>query len=177
MNKWKQLASKLIFDHPRIKIWEDDVELPSGHRTTYVHYGEPRHSATVIAINSDGKLLIQKEYSYPPNDWLYQFPGGGIEEGETPKDGAVRELQEEGGFTGELTQIGWYYRDNRRSAGKMYVFVAQNLSEIRVEKDLEEEFESYWLTKEEIEDLISNGEFTNYSGLAAWTLYTTWLQQ
>lgn len=173
MKKWNRINRKKIFSHPRIEIWEDEVELPSGHRTSYIHYGDSKGSCTIIAVNSKNQLLVQKEYSYPPNEWLYQFPGGGVEKAETPLEAASRELKEEGGLTGELQEIGWYYRDNRRSAGKMYVYTAKNLQPATLEKDIEEAFESYWLNEDEIISLIQRGEFTNYSALAAWSLYST----
>lgn len=171
MKKWKKLSSKKIFSHPRLDLWEDEVELPSGHKTSYLHYGTSHHSAMIIAINSEGKFLVQKEYSYPTDEWLYQFPGGGINEGEDPEVGAARELAEEAQLSGDLKLIGWFYRDNRRTGGKMYVYLATNLSDASAKQDIEESFETYWFTQKEIEELINGGKFVNYAGLAGWALY------
>lgn len=171
MKKWRKISTKRVFSHPKLTLWEDEVELPSGLKTSYIHFGKPRHSATIIAINDVGKLLVQQEYSYPPDEWLYQFPGGGIEDGESPINGARRELEEEAGYTGDLEQIGWYYRDNRRSAGKMFVYTATNLKSVSASQDDVEEFVSHWMTEEEISSLIKRGEFTNYSAIAAWGFY------
>jgi hypothetical protein len=33
---WKKLASKILLDHPRLKVLEDEVELPNGHTTQYL---------------------------------------------------------------------------------------------------------------------------------------------
>lgn len=171
MKKWRKLSSKQVFSHPKLSLWEDEVELPSGLKTSYIHLGEPRHSVTIIAINGSGKILVQQEYSYPPNEWLYQFPGGGIESGESPIDGARRELEEEAGCTGDLEQIGWYYRDNRRSAGKMFVYIATNLRSATAPQDDVEEFVSHWMTKDEISKLVADEQFTNYSAMAAWGFF------
>lgn len=171
MKKWKKLSTKLLFEHPRIKLWEDSVQLPSGKTTTYLHFGTASDAATIIAIRDDGKLFIQKEYSYPPNEWLLQFPGGGIERGENPKQGALRELSEEAGLTGDLEDIGWYYPNNRRSPARMHVYMATNLTKKQSEGDDEELFENFWMSESEIEEKIVSGEARNYSLLAAWTLY------
>lgn len=168
---WKKHGSKLILNHPRLKVYEDIVELPGGHKTDYIHFGKGSGAVSILAKNTDGKLLIQKEYSYPIDKVLYQLPGGGINKGETPLSAAVRELSEEANLTGNLEQIGWFYADNRRKSDKMYVYLATDLRELTGEKDIEEEFENFWLTEQEINDLIRNDEFNTYSGLASWALY------
>lgn len=171
MKKWRKLSSKLLFEHPRHSVYEDEVELPSGRKTTYLHFGNSVDSATVIALNEIGHVLLQKEYSYPSNEWLYQFPGGGLKKGESPEAGALRELSEEADIHGSLKKIGWFYPDNRRKPSKMHVFVATNLVAQPGKKDDEEVFETFWLSVEELETLIKNGEIVNYSTLAAWSLY------
>lgn len=169
--KWKKLSSKQIFDHPRIKIYEDEVELPNGLKTSYMHYGEGLAASMVIAINNEGKILLQKEYSYPPNEILYQLPGGLLDPDEPPEIGANRELAEEAGFTGTLEPIGWFYVDNRRSAKKMHIFVARDLKPAQAEHDPEEAFEDHWVTETEFDSLIAEGKIQTYTALAGWALY------
>lgn len=171
MKKWKKISQKLLLEHPRLNVFEDLVTLPNGDRTTYIHFGKPRGAVTIISVNEDGLLLVQKEYSYPPNDWLFQFPGGAIEKNETPEHAAARELSEEANLTGQLKLIGWYYPDNRRLASKMYVFTAINLQTKPGVKDAEEVFENHWLTKDAISKKVAQGEVVNYSMLAAWAFF------
>jgi 8-oxo-dGTP pyrophosphatase MutT (NUDIX family) len=167
---WKKLSTKKIFDHSRLQIYEDMVELPGGHQTDYVYF-KNKDAAIIIAVNEQGKVLLQKEYSYPMNEWLFQFPGGALEKDETPLDGAARELAEEGQLKGVLKEIGWFYPDNRRSKSKMHVFVATNLRPAPTENDVEEEFEDYWFTPHEINELTRKNEIRNYSALAAWAFF------
>jgi ADP-ribose pyrophosphatase len=122
---WKKLKTTKLFSHPRLEVFEDEVELPNGHKTKYLYFGDKFDAATVIAVNKTGQVLLQKEYSYPQNKKLFQFPGGGLEAGETPAQGAARELAEEAGLQGTLTEIGWFYPNNRRGKNKMYVFMAK----------------------------------------------------
>lgn len=171
MKHWTKLTSKLLFKHARVEVWEDTVKLPSGRQTNYVHYGKVNDAVTIIAINAEQKILTQKEYSYPPNEWLFQFPGGAIEKEEDPHQGAIRELSEETDLTGKLTKIGWFYPDNRRKSSKMHVFVATELQAKPGTRDPDEEFENYWMSQTEIHQKIKAGEIVNYSMLAAWALY------
>jgi ADP-ribose pyrophosphatase len=172
MKKWKKLSSKLLLDHPRLTVYEDKIVLPSGLKSDYLHFGKARDSAMVIAINDTGKILLQKEYSYPPDEWLYQFPGGAINASESPIQGARRELAEEASIDGTLKQIGWFYTDVRRKRDKLYVFTAKNIKPARAQKDIEEEFIDYWLTTSEIRKLISNGKIINSTLLAGWAMFS-----
>ena len=169
--KWKRLSSSKIFEHPRLTIYEDTVKLPSGLETTYVKFDGDNDAAMIIAINSDGKILLQKEYSYPPDEILFQFPGGGAEKNEEPEVAALRELAEEANLTGTLKLLGWYYTNNRRSTQRQFVYLATNLSETWAEKDPEESFEYFWLTEQEVDQLIKSNELRNIYALSGWAIY------
>ncbi|MFO7931717.1 MAG: NUDIX hydrolase [Desulfosalsimonas sp.] len=45
------------------------------------------------------KLAVIREFRVPLNDYQYGFPAGLVDEGETPEQSAVRELEEETGLT------------------------------------------------------------------------------
>lgn len=52
-----------------------------------------RQGVIGVVYNKNGKLLIVQMVSYSKNDW--RFPGGGMDEGESPEDALLRELNEE----------------------------------------------------------------------------------
>ncbi len=169
---WKKVSSKEIFNHPRLVLMEDEVILPNGHKITYLKQKDNGSCCVTVIAERDGKILIQREYSYPSNQKIFQFPGGGVPAGEKPEEGANRELMEEMGYrANELQLLGSYLMDNRRSAQKMYVFLASDLVEESLEKDEEEEIESFWLSKDEVAKMIKNGKIINIHALASWCLY------
>jgi 8-oxo-dGTP pyrophosphatase MutT (NUDIX family) len=169
---WKRLASRLLLSHPRLTVYEDDVELPNGYRTAYLHFGDQGATATVLCRDAAGRILIQRAYSYPPNQVMLELPGGIVPEGEDPSDGANRELMEEVGLrAGKLTLLGTVFSNNRRSARKTYVYLGEDLTEASLPGDPEEEIEVAWFTEDEVDELIRSGQVVNPSVLVAWAFY------
>lgn len=171
IKKWKKISSKQVFSHPRHTVFIDKVMLPSGQETEYLRFGDSINAAMVIAKSSDGKFLLQQEYSYPPDEIMYQFPGGAVNSDENPITGALRELGEESGITGNLYSLGEMYVNNRRSKEKMYFFVAIELKNVDKKTDPEEFIENFWFTEEEIDMLIANDKLNNYTALSGWAFY------
>ncbi|MCL4355396.1 MAG: NUDIX hydrolase [Nitrososphaerota archaeon] len=55
-------------------------------------------------VHRDGRLLVVKR-AQAPNRGLWAFPGGKVEEGETPMQAAVRETREEVGLDVEIEGV------------------------------------------------------------------------
>lgn len=51
--------------------------------------------AAVALIDADGRVLIAQRPAGKPMAGLWEFPGGKIEDGETPEAALIRELHEE----------------------------------------------------------------------------------
>lgn len=61
------------------------------------------HVAAVALVDADGRILIQQRPEGKPAAGLWEFPGGKIEQGETPEQALVRELREELGIDTETS--------------------------------------------------------------------------
>ncbi len=173
IKKWKTLSRKKILDHPRMQLLEDEVVLPSGIKTTYLRYApSTTFSVAVLAIDSSQRLLLQKEYSYPTDEILWQLPGGGARTHESIEVAAQRELAEESGFAANVCHtIGFVYTNNRRSDEKQYVVVCTELHRQKAMSDPEELIENHWLSIQEVKHLLTAGAFQNVNLLAALNLY------
>jgi 8-oxo-dGTP pyrophosphatase MutT (NUDIX family) len=62
------------------------------------------HRARIVLIENNALLLMHRLKS---GREFYSFPGGGIEEGETPENAAVRETKEETGLTVTVIKKLW----------------------------------------------------------------------
>ncbi len=62
-----------------------------------------RPAAGIMLINADGKVWVGQRLDSTADAW--QMPQGGLDEGEDPRAGALRELEEETGIRGAQVEI------------------------------------------------------------------------
>jgi putative (di)nucleoside polyphosphate hydrolase len=62
-----------------------------------------RPAAAVMLLNCDNKVFVAQRLDNAADAW--QMPQGGLDEGEDPVAGALRELEEETGISAELVEI------------------------------------------------------------------------
>lgn len=173
VKKWTMLSRKEILSYPRMQIVEDTVKLPDGRETEYIRFAPCKtHSVAVIAVNDNNEMLLQKEYSYPPNEIMWQLPGGGMKKGEDIRKAANRELAEESGLNAKgFENIGYVYTNNRRSDEKQYIVVCRDLVLADAKNDPEEFIENFWLPIVDVKEMVRCGKFHNINLLAALNIY------
>lgn len=112
----------------------------------------------IIAFNPDkDKILLQKEFRMAVNDWVYNFPGGLIEEtDENAGQAAVRELKEETGlhFIQRLDVLPEAYTAVGISDELVETYILIADGEITKSDSVDEQIEAKWYTKEEVRDLF-----------------------
>lgn len=170
IQKWRKISSRHILDHPRMQLVEDEVELPSGKKIQYLRQEYSGRGGVIVICRKGDKILVQREYSYPVDEILWQFPGGKIEADETPEQTATRELAEESGIKAENAKcIGWFYPDNRRTNARLFVVECDYVTDDEKARPDDTEFiESEWIENGQISQMIRRGEVRNYAMLAAW---------
>src|SRR5690625_1990892 len=99
----KTLKRNTIFEGKIISVHVDEVLLPNG-KTSKREIVEHPGAVAVIALTDDKKLVFVKQYRKPLERTLIEIPAGKIEPNEEPHITALRELEEETGYTSEKLQ-------------------------------------------------------------------------
>lgn len=69
----------------------------------FILYQQPKVAAAVFIVR-DGEVLLIKR-SNEPQEGKWALPAGYIDEGEDPREAALREVAEETGITAEITRL------------------------------------------------------------------------
>jgi len=81
-----------------LHVCRDTVRLPDGEEATREYVIHPG-AVMVIAELADGKLVLERQFRYPVQSVMIEFPAGKLDAGEASLACARRELLEETGYT------------------------------------------------------------------------------
>ena len=98
--KWTVLRTEHIIDRPWLNVNKDTVQLPNGKIYDEFYIRHFPEFVNIIAITKDGHFILERQYRHALGVVSTEIPAGCVEPGETPLNGAKRELQEETGYTG-----------------------------------------------------------------------------
>ena len=93
-----QLGSEIILNGRFLQVQRDLVRLPDGNQATREYIVHPG-AVMVIAQMNDGRFVMERQYRYPVQRVMIEFPAGKLDAGESCLACAQRELLEETGFT------------------------------------------------------------------------------
>lgn len=112
------------------------------------------HFCTGIAVVEDGKALVVRRAAHDHLGGVWELPGGGVDEGETFEQSAIREMLEETGLQVEIiaTAPGFDYQTPRKPKVRQINFIAQ-AAPGEVKLDPEEHDDFRWISREEIDSL------------------------
>ncbi|MFC3705356.1 NUDIX hydrolase [Devosia honganensis] len=86
-------------------------------------------NAASVAIVRDGKVLLIKR-AFAPYQNLWTFPGGRMDEGETPEQCAIREVEEEVGLAIRNPRLALVQSLGRDGSYRLAVFATTDFSGI-----------------------------------------------
>lgn len=159
MKKWKTVDSKLLCRTGFVAVYEDSVILPSGKQISYTTI-ELRDYVSVLPLVGE-KIAMIEVLRYPRNQVSLEIPSGHIENGETPKGAAKRELSEETGYTAEKLDFMGTFHPLSRSKQQAHLFLATALKKGTQKLEETEQIEVKLVPIKDITRLLNNGKITH----------------
>ena len=97
-HKWVIHGERLVDDTPHIRVSLADVELPNHVRFTQYVFRMRRVAVTVVLDDAGDRVLLMRRHRFIVDRWVWELPGGYVDEGEDPAAAAAREVEEETGW-------------------------------------------------------------------------------
>ena len=166
------LGSQEILKGHFLQVMRDSVKLPDGSLATreyVVHSG----AVMVVALLNDGRLLLERQFRYPMQAVMLEFPAGKFDPGETSLACAQRELREETGYSArEWAKAGVLHPVISYSTEFIDIWFARGLTPGQRKLDDGEFLDLFTATAAELLAWCANGQVTDAKTLTG----MLWLQ-
>ena len=163
LTPWKILESR----HPFPKFRMDSCELPSG-KPYKAYVLEFDSWANVLAITKNNEAVLIRQYRHGVREICLELPGGVVDDGEDPLEGAKRELLEETGYrVGKIIEVGRIYPNPAIQQNTLYCYLATDVERVG-EQDLDEseEIEVHLVPLDDLIELVRQGKFLHALNVA-----------
>lgn len=164
------LSRKTPFKGKVFSVTSDRVQEPNG--VTAVR-DVVRHSGSVVILAVDDeqgepRVLLERQYRYAADDYLWEIPAGRKDDGETALAGAKRELLEETGYTARSwSKALFFYPSPGFMDETMTVFLARGLKPGEAQPEEDERIEFQLVPLSRTLKMIFSGEIKDGKTIAA----------
>ncbi|MCU9810423.1 NUDIX hydrolase [Paraclostridium sp. AKS81] len=152
------VSSDRIYTGKVISLKVDTVEVPKkGYQKREIieHPG----AVGIVAITDDNKVLLVRQFRKAIEKVLWEIPAGKLEQGESPKDCAIRELKEETGYSANnMKLIHKFYTSSGFSNQKIYVYLATDLEKGECCLDEDEFLELHEINLNDAYEMINKND-------------------
>lgn len=153
----------------RFEVVYDTIE-QDGHHYPY-SYVNMKRGVGILGFVEDSIILLY-QYRYIWNKWLWEIPGGMVDDNEDPAHAAIRELEEETGFhVKSMQSLGLCYPSIGSTTELQYLYAAECDYQNKQNLDSLEKIKISLVKVDAFKRMINENEFCHGMGLAAWSRY------
>jgi ADP-ribose pyrophosphatase len=173
--KAKVLSSQIVYEGPVFGVRRDEVIEPSGVRATREVITHPG-SVVVLPVLPGARILLIQQYRHATRQYLWELVAGRIDEGETPREAAARELIEETGYRAKRFRV---FLDVFPTPGfleeRMYILLAEELTAGKAQPEEDEKIVSHAYNHKQLEEMIRTGKLRDAKSIAGILYYLRFL--
>jgi len=166
------VGSEEILKGNFLHVRRDSVRLPDGSHATREYVIHPG-AVMIVAQQADGRLVLERQYRYPVQAVMIEFPAGKLDPGEASLACAQRELLEETGYTArQWARAGVLHPVISYSTEFIDVWFARELTQGERKLDAGEFLDVFTASPAELLAWCGNGQVTDAKTLTG----VLWLQ-
>ena len=167
----QESSTELLKGH-FLHAFRDTVRLPDGSSAQREYVKHPG-AVVIVPMLDDGRLVLERQYRYPVDRVMIEFPAGKLDAGEDPLLCGQRELLEETGYTArEWARAGQIHLAIAYSTEIIHVYFARGLEAGPRQLDAGEFLDVITATPGQLLDWSRSGELTDAKTLSC----LLWLQ-
>lgn len=157
--KWQQGEKEVLLKTPIATVCQTKSTASDGKQQDFISI-DSKDWAAVIPVKGENFLMV-KQWRHGEKALSIEFPGGVIDEGESPLQGAVRELKEETGCTAQkMVYLGTVNPNPAFMTNHFHVFAAFGLEQTGSQTLDADEYLNYLeLPKAEVYRKMGSPEF------------------
>lgn len=158
LTRWTVHGERVVDDTRRARLSIAEVELPDGVRFEQYVIRAPR-SAMVAVLDDRERLLLMRRHRFVFDRWVWELPGGYVDDDEHPAQCAVREVEEETGWRPQAVEPLLSFQPWVGTAdAENLLFLARRAEYIGAPVDVNEAEQVAWIPLDEAYELLSRGE-------------------
>jgi ADP-ribose pyrophosphatase len=172
-------ASAHVLQHRRVHTGRvldldvDEVVEPGGVRGVR-EVVRQRGSVAVLPVLDDSRVVLVRQYRYAVDALVWELPAGRRDPGESPEQGAQRELEEEVGLhAARLEPLLTFWTTPGFCDEVMHLFRATGLEPVPPRPEADERIEHATFTLDEAMAMVERGEIREGKTLVAILLEAT----
>lgn len=167
-NPWKIIGQKEIYDNPWIHLTEYQVINPTGGQGIYGKISMKKLAIGILAIDEGQNVYLVGQFRFTIDQYTWEIPEGGSENGEEPLLTAQRELREETGIVAEhWSPLLTMHTSNSVTDEFGIVYLAQGLAQHESQPDETEDLQVRKLPFADVLKMVLDGEITDSLTVAA----------
>jgi 8-oxo-dGTP pyrophosphatase MutT (NUDIX family) len=157
---WKVLSTKYVYENKWLHVKADSCMLPDGRIIEPYFVVELPDFCNMVVVTEGERVVLVRQYRYPVNQTTYELPGGVIEKNEDPALAAVREMEEETGYTS--TEVEYLFKaaaNPALNANTAYFYLAKNAVKLKATNfDALEDIDVVSFSKDEFIQLLKENK-------------------
>ena len=151
------MSSRLAYQGRSIRVFQEEVVLPSGRRVALDVVRHPGASA-VVPFESERDVLLIRQYRHAAGGTIWEVPAGKLD-GDSPEVCARKELEEEAGRrAGRLEKLAAIWTTPGFTDEVIHLFAAYELEAVPVRHEPDEVIEVVEMPLSRALEMVWDGE-------------------